>query len=225
MGTTIKRYAILTPFDKPEVVAGIAALQKLDVQVVGTKSGALVVRELPIPQYDEWDIRNILGPDDTDLDELGEESPSDNAPAVAAFLSRLTKYGVVLIDVDLGEDTGFEAGISGVVRARRFLGGQSSDEIPAGLLLNSLDPLIERIVLGEKSPQDYGAVHSLDVTPADIVRKARESQSLGQRPQNPQETPEAALEDDGAATDEEKPAKRHFWNRKHSQDEPPASDS
>ena len=49
MGTTIKRYAILTPFDKPEVVAGIAALQKLDVQVVGTKSGALVVRELPVP--------------------------------------------------------------------------------------------------------------------------------------------------------------------------------
>ena len=225
MGTTIKRYAILTPFDKPEVVAGIAALQKLDVQVVGTKSGALVVRELPIPQYDEWDIRNILGPDDTDLDELGEESPSDNAPAVAAFLSRLTKYGVVLIDVDLGEDTGFEAGISGVVRARRFLGGQSSDEIPAGLLLNSLDPLIERIVLGEKSPQDYGAVHSLDVTPADIVRKARESQSSGQDRQDPQETPEAAPEDDGAGADEEKPAKRHFWNRKHVQDEPPTSDS
>ena len=225
MGTTIKRYAILTPFDKTEVVAGIAALQKLDVQVVGTKSGALVVRELPIPQYDEWDIRNILGPDDTDLDELGEESPSDNAPAVAAFLSRLTKYGVVLIDVDLGEDTGFEAGISGVVRARRFLGGQSGDEIPAGLLLNSLDPLIERIVLGDKSPQDYGAVHSLDVTPADIVRKARESQSSGQEPQDPQETPEAAPEDDGAGADEEKPAKRHFWNRKHSQDEPPASDS
>ena len=225
MGTTIKRYAILTPFDKPEVVAGIAALQKLDVQVVGTKSGALVVRELPIPQYDEWDIRNILGPDDTDLDELGEESPSDNAPAVAAFLSRLTKYGVVLIDVDLGEDTGFEAGISGVVRARRFLGGQSGDEIPAGLLLNSLDPLIERIVLGEKSPQDYGAVHSLDVTPADIVRKARESQSSGQDRQDPQETPEAAPEDDGAGADEEKPAKRHFWNRKHVQDEPPTSDS
>ena len=221
MGTTIKRYAILTPFDKPEVVAGIAALQKLDVQVVGTKSGALVVRELPVPQYDEWDIRNILGPDDTDLEELGEESPSDNAPAVAAFLSRLTKYGVVLIDVDLGEDTGFEAGISGVVRARRFLGGQSSDEIPAGLLLNSLDPLIERIVLGEKSPQDYGAVHSLDVTPADIVRKARESQSSGQDRQDPQETPEAAPEDDGAGADEEKPAKRHFWNRKHVQDEPP----
>ncbi|MGO1591973.1 MAG: hypothetical protein ACTHW1_10430 [Ancrocorticia sp.] len=202
MGTKIKRYAILTPFDKPEVVAGIAALQKLDVQIVGTKSGALVVRELPVPQYDEWDIRNILGPDDSDLEELGEDSPSDNAPAVAAFLSRLTKYGVVLIDVDLGEDTGFEAGISGVVRARRFIGGESGDEIGAGLLLNSLDPVIERIVLGEKTADDYGAVHSLDVTPAEIVKKAREAQ---------------------ASRASEKPTKQHFWNRKPSQSPEPDS--
>ncbi|MDN6486844.1 MAG: hypothetical protein L0K34_05100 [Ancrocorticia sp.] len=198
MGTKIKRYAILAPFDKPEVVAGIAALQKLDVEVMGTKSGALVVRELPVPQYDEWDIRNILGPDDSDLAELGEDSPSDNAPAVAAFLSRLSKYGVVLIDVDLGEDTGFEAGISGVVRARRFIGGESGDEIAAGLLLNSLDPVIERIVLGEKSPKDYDAVHSLDITPAEIVKKTREAQESGDQ----------AKDNDGP--------KRHFWNRKQS---------
>ena len=125
MGKKIKRYAILTPFDQAEVVAGIAALQKLEVNVVPTRSGALVVRELPVPQYDEWDIRNILGPDESDFEELGQDNPSDNAPAVAAFFSRLSKFGVVLMDVDLGEDTGFEAGVSGLVRARRYMGGEA----------------------------------------------------------------------------------------------------
>ena len=173
MGTKIKRYAILTPFDKAEVVAGIAALQKLDVDVVQTQSGALVVRDLPVPQYDEWDIRNILGPDESDFDELGEDNPSDNAPAVAAFFSRLSKFGVVLMDVDLGEDTGFEAGVSGLVRARRFMGGKAGDEVPAGLLLNAVDPVVERIVLGQASPSDHGAVKSSDVTPSDIIKKAR----------------------------------------------------
>lgn len=203
MGTKIKRYAILTPFDKPEVVAGIAALQKLDVQVVNTSSGALVVRELPVPQYDEWDIRNILGPDDADLEELDEEHPSDNAPAVAAFLSRLTKYGVVLIDVDLGEDTGFEPGISGMVRARRFQDGKSGDEIPSGLLLNSLDPIIERIVLGEKSPEDYDAVRSLDVTPGEIVKKARQAQTDSSD----------STDSSGSANSGNSP-KKPFWKRK-----------
>ncbi|MFT3942431.1 MAG: hypothetical protein QM705_01205 [Ancrocorticia sp.] len=174
MGKKIKRYAILTPFDQAEVVAGIAALQKLDVDVVPTKSGALVVRELPVPQYDEWDIRNILGPDESDFEELGEGSPSDNAPAVAAFFSRLSKFGVVLMDVDLGEDTGFEAGVSGLVRARRYMGGQASEEVPAGLLLNALDPIVERIVLGQTSPDEHNSVKSSDVKPADIVRRGRQ---------------------------------------------------
>ncbi len=150
MGKKIKRYAILTPFDQAEVVAGIAALQKLDVDVVPTKSGALVVRELPVPQYDEWDIRNILGPDDSDFEELGQGNPSDNAPAVAAFFSRLSGYGVVLVAVDLGDDTGFELVLSGVVRARRYLEWRRRlKEVPAGLLLNALDPVVERIVLGQ----------------------------------------------------------------------------
>ena len=105
-GTTIKRYVILTPFDKPEVVAGILALHGIDARVVQTDSGALVVRDLPEPQYDEWDIRNITGPDEADEDD--DLAPSDNAPMVAAVLSKLSRYGVVLIDVDLGSDVGIE---------------------------------------------------------------------------------------------------------------------
>ncbi|MDO4887144.1 MAG: hypothetical protein Q3979_00325 [Actinomycetaceae bacterium] len=168
MSTKIKRYAVLTPFDKPEVVAGILALQRIDASVVPTQSGALVVRELPVPQYDEWDIRNIVGPDeDEDVD------ASDNAPSVAAILSRLSKYGVVLIDVDLGSDVGIETGVSGLVRARRFLGGQPGDEVSAGLLLNSVDPLIEKIVLGHEDPADHGAIASSEVTTSMITRLAK----------------------------------------------------
>ena len=192
MGKKIKRYAILTPFDQAEVVAGIAALQKLDVDVVPTKSGALVVRELPVPQYDEWDIRNILGPDESDFEELGQDNPSDNAPAVAAFFSRLSKFGVVLMDVDLGEDTGFEAGVSGLVRARRYMGGEAGEEVPAGLLLNALDPLVERIVLWQASPDDHDSVKSNDVKPADVVRRGRKSR-WGRRGAEP----EAEFFDDG----------------------------
>ena len=194
MGKKIKRYAILTPFDQAEVVAGIAALQKLDVDVVPTRSGALVVRELPVPQYDEWDIRNILGPDESDFEELGQDNPSDNAPAVAAFFSRLSKFGVVLMDVDLGEDTGFEAGVSGLVRARRYMGGEAGEEVPAGLLLNALDPLVERIVLGQTSPEEHDAVKSSDVKPADVVRRGRKSR-WGRRGTEPG----AELFDDGDA--------------------------
>lgn len=197
MGKKIKRYAILTPFDQAEVIAGIAALQKLDVDVVPTKSGALVVRELPVPQYDEWDIRNILGPDESDFEELGQDNPSDNAPAVAAFFSRLSKFGVVLMDVDLGEDTGFEAGVSGLVRARRYMGGEAGEEVPAGLLLNALDPLVERIVLGQASPDDHDSVKSNDVKPADVVRRGRKSR-WGRRGAEP----EAEFFDDG---DEDSP--------------------
>ena len=53
MSTIIKRYVVLTPFDLPEVVAGILALNHIDAAVVMTESGAVVVRELAAPQYDE----------------------------------------------------------------------------------------------------------------------------------------------------------------------------
>lgn len=174
MSPKIKRYAILTPFEQADVVAGIAALQKLDVDVVPTKSGALVVRELAIPQYDEWDIRNILGPDESDLEELADSGdPADNAPAVAALFSRLSDFGVVLIDVDLGEDVGIESGVSGLVRARRYLKGAPAEEISAGLLLNALDPVIERVVLGQIAPSELKAVHAKDVTPGQVAQSLR----------------------------------------------------
>lgn len=178
MSTIIKRYVVLTPFDLPEVVAGILALNHIDAAVVMTESGAVVVRELAAPQYDEWDIRNIVGPDEFEEDDP-EADPSDSAPTVAALLSKLSRFGVVLLDVDLGTDVGIEAGVSGTVRARRFLSGAAGEELSAGALLNILDPLVEKLILGQEKPEDHEAILSSEVTTAMITKMARKRNTRG----------------------------------------------
>ncbi|MFE1522472.1 hypothetical protein [Schaalia turicensis] len=168
--TDVRTYAVLTPFDSADALAALCALHGLDVQVVATDSGALVYRQLATPVYDEWDIRNITGPDP-------DEEPaslSDDAPAVAGMLSRLSPYGSILIDVNLDkESTGFEPGVSGMVRARRFFAGKADEEIASGLLLNSLDPIVEELMLGERSITDCETWDSAQLTQADIEKILR----------------------------------------------------
>ncbi|MGN2368361.1 hypothetical protein ACTFPK_08560 [Actinotignum sp. UMB0459] len=168
--TDVRTYAVLTPFDSADTLAALCALHGLDVQVVATHSGALVYRQLATPVYDEWDIRNITGPDP-------DEEPaslSDDAPAVAGMLSRLSPYGSILIDVNLDkESTGFEPGVSGMVRARRFFAGKADEEIASGLLLNSLDPIVEELMLGERSITDCDPWDSAKLTQQDIEKILR----------------------------------------------------
>lgn len=166
----MKRYSILTPFGQPEVLAGVLHLHEIDAFVVLTASGALVVRDTVAPVYDKWDIRNITGPDGTE-----EIAPSDNGPEVATMLSRLTPYGVVLIEAELGEDTGIESGVSGQVKVRRFLGGEAGEEIAPGALLNVVDPMIEKIMLGIDSVADHEPLSSTDVTTEMLTKLAGRS--------------------------------------------------
>lgn len=163
----IQRYVIVTPFAKAEVLAGIAALHHLDVDVVPSKSGALIVRNTPAPEYDEWDIRNITGPSADDPEEPRE--PSDDGPGVAQTVSRLSAYGAVLVTVDMSDDAGFEEGVSGLVHAYRYLDGVEGEEIPGGLLLNALDPLVERLVLGEKTPKETGGISVKEIDADEIA--------------------------------------------------------
>ncbi|MDD7465162.1 MAG: hypothetical protein PUK59_02845 [Actinomycetaceae bacterium] len=213
--TSRKRYVILTPFAQTEVVAAVAALHEIEADVVATSSGAALVRDVPVPTFDDWDISELLGSDESDtgnvaasnadvppmaadsdmppiatepladsassaalpygsLREDGDSSgvnssdasssgadsaasesvDSDDPFAVAATFSRLSPYGVVLFQAELGEDVGGEDGVSGLVSAQRVLGGKAGEELHAGLLLNSLDPKLEDLVLGLRSMDD-----------------------------------------------------------------------
>lgn len=153
------RYVVLTPFPKAEVVAAILRLRKVAARVVPTGSGACVVWEVAAPTFTDWDISELLGPGaesteksaETDTDALRPEEQELSAATpetVAGPLSELSKYGVVLFSAQLGEDVGGEAGVSGMVQAVRFLGGERGEEIPAGIALNAVDPLVESLVIG-----------------------------------------------------------------------------
>lgn len=173
MTRRIARYAVLTPFDRANVVAGVCKLAGFDVEVLPTQTGAVVIRELEAPVYDEWDIRNITGPDDGEVSRAEESGEADSGSAVAAHLSRLSRYGTILFDVLLADGDGFEEGVSGEIKARRFLAGKAGEEISAGLLLNGLDSRIEKFLLGELDEEAQAEIiRGYDIKPADLARMA-----------------------------------------------------
>ena len=87
MSETSRRYVIVTPFKKVDVLAGICKIHGLDVWVVPSKQGAMVVHDLPVPVFDDWDISELLGgqaPAD-DIVPIGdEESFFDSSDMAAA---------------------------------------------------------------------------------------------------------------------------------------------
>ncbi|WP_216379984.1 hypothetical protein [Arcanobacterium phocae] len=157
-----RRYLILTTFQHPGPVAGVLKLRGISATVVPTDSGAVIVRDIPVKSFDDWDISELLGgADDTaKIDETADIS--DQPGEVAAIVSQLSEYGVILLTADLGDDVGTEVGTSGLVSAVRYLSGQRDEEIPGGLILNVLDPLIESLLLGQKDPADVpGAISKM----------------------------------------------------------------
>ena len=172
MASKRSRYAILTPFTQANVVVGVCAIARFDVEILSSETGALVLHEMSSLPYDEWDIRNITGPDQEEIDRLAREGDAESGAAVAAYLSRLSRYGVVLFDVVLAKNSGFEEGVSGEVHARRYLGGKAGEEISAGLLLQNLDIRLEQFLLGEVSLRDLETISASDMTTSDIARLA-----------------------------------------------------
>ncbi|WP_124053755.1 hypothetical protein [Arcanobacterium ihumii] len=173
-----KRYVILTPFDKTEVVAAILRLRGIDAEVVMTNSGVVVYHDLPVKSFDDWDISELLGPsDDATLSASDDSMPdSDNPQTVAAHLSNVSQFGVVLMVAELGDDVGGEAGVSGLVTAHRVMAGELGEEIAPGLLLNSIDPVIEQIVLGSANVEGALATNDLKQSFLDrLLRKKRSS--------------------------------------------------
>ena len=83
---------------------------------------------------------------------------------MAAQLSRLSRAGAVLMTADLATDVGIESGLSGTITARHFTNGQPGEEASAGLLLASMDQVVEDVLLGAIDADDVpGAVRSSEI--------------------------------------------------------------
>lgn len=198
MTEAARRYVILTPFKKVNVVAGICSLHHIDAWVVPSKSGSLVVRDLPVPTFSDWDISELLGdeapaekpaeggsPDPESLEEVDEatsdEVDSDDPMAVALTLARLARRGVLLLQAELGTDVGNEAGVSGLITGQQVAVGQAPVDIPAGVIVNTVDSLVEELLLGERAPGEIdGAIRSSEISPTFLHKLAGKAASTAE---------------------------------------------
>ncbi|MDO5720193.1 MAG: hypothetical protein Q4P05_05605 [Actinomycetaceae bacterium] len=96
----------------------------------------------------------ITEDDDFEFDTLlGDERPlPEECDAYARVMSRLSKFGAVAVVSALTEE---ERIINGDVIARRYVNGEPEEPIPAGLLVNWMDPRAEDLLLGRTHPSDY----------------------------------------------------------------------
>lgn len=172
---------VLTPVASARALAGLCGLGGIDVDVVPTSRGAVAVRAVGTPEPEVPDDASALTADDGaphpsaegdelspqwDIGELFDDSVPPEAREMAAAISRLTRLGVVLVTVELGEDVGNEPGISGQVHAQRYEGGEPGDEVPGGLVIATSDDVVEDLLLGRVSVTDVpGHVASRDGGP------------------------------------------------------------
>lgn len=157
----VKVVVVVTPVASAQALAALCAVSDLECVVVPSTTGALAVRQL-VSAHEEWDIAELVGGAGTEPAEAAE---------LAASLSRVSRAGVVLMTADLATDVGIESGLSGTVTARRYVDGAAGEDASAGLLLASMDQVVEDVLLGATEPQDVpGAVRSTEVRPSRAMR-------------------------------------------------------
>lgn len=202
-----KRYVVLTPFAQADTLAGILKLRAIEAAVVLTDSGACVVHEIPADELDPWDLSSILGPDTAAESPAADAAEDESNPDyVARVLSKLSKFGVVLLSADLGDDVGLEPGVSGLVQARRYMNGAPDEELPAGLVLNSVDQKVEDLILGLSPIEEIGAtIKTADVTPTVLQRMfGRRRKPENSAPEQAPIVDEAAPAPSDAESDQQK---------------------
>ena len=144
----------MTPLNRADGLAGMCSLLDLDCTVVPSSSGAFAVKQF-VSAHSDWDVAELLG---------GSDSEPAEAAELAAQLSRLSRAGAVLMTADLATDVGIESGLSGTITARHFTNGQPGEEASAGLLLASMDQVVEDVLLGVIDADDVpGAVKSSEI--------------------------------------------------------------
>ena len=150
----VKVAVVMTPLNRADGLAGMCSLLDLDCTVVPSSSGAFAVKRF-VSAHSDWDVAELLG---------GSDSEPAEAAELAAQLSRLSRAGAVLMTADLATDVGIESGLSGTITARHFTNGQPGEEASAGLLLASMDQVVEDVLLGVIDADDVpGAVKSSEI--------------------------------------------------------------
>ncbi|VEI15222.1 hypothetical protein [Actinomyces viscosus] len=150
----VKVAVVMTPLNRADGLAGMCSLMDLDCTVVPSSSGAFAVKQF-VSAHSDWDVAELLG---------GSDSEPAEAAELAAQLSRLSRAGAVLMTADLATDVGIESGLSGTITARHFTNGQPGEEASAGLLLASMDQVVEDVLLGAIDADDVpGAVKSSEI--------------------------------------------------------------
>ena len=150
----VKVAVVMTPLNRADGLAGMCSLMDLDCTVVPSSSGAFAVKRF-VSAHSDWDVAELLG---------GSDSEPAEAAELAAQLSRLSRAGAVLMTADLATDVGIESGLSGTITARHFANGQPGEEASAGLLLASMDQVVEDVLLGVIDADDVpGAVKSSEI--------------------------------------------------------------
>ena len=150
----VKVAVVMTPLNRADGLAGMCSLLDLDCTVVPSSSGAFAVKQF-VSAHSDWDVAELLG---------GSDSEPAEAAELAAQLSRLSRAGAVLMTADLATDVGIESGLSGTITARHFTNGQPGEDASAGLLLASMDQVVEDILLGVIDADDVpGAVKSSEI--------------------------------------------------------------
>ncbi|SPT53956.1 Uncharacterised protein [Actinomyces bovis] len=150
----VKIAVVLTPLANADALAQLCAMSGLDCTVVPTRTGAVAVKEF-VSSHSEWDVAELLDGVDTEPAEAAE---------LAGRLSHLSRGGTILLTADLATDVGIEAGLSGTITARGFERGQGGPDMSSGLVLASVDTVVEDLLFGlTKAEALPGAVRSSDV--------------------------------------------------------------
>lgn len=157
----VKVAVVITPLTNAEALAALCAMRGLECTVVPAASGAFAVKQF-VSAHSEWDVAELLG---------GADSEPAEAAALAADLSMISRAGVILMTADLATDVGIETGLSGTITARRYVSGQAGEDASAGLLLGSMDQVVEDVLLGQVAAEDApGAVDSTQIKPSKAMR-------------------------------------------------------
>lgn len=169
----VKIAVVLTPLANAEALAQLCAMSGLDCLVLPTRTGAVAVKEF-VSAHSEWDVSELLG---------GVETEPAEAAELAGRLSHLARGGTILLTADLATDVGIEKGLSGSVTARGYERGEGGPDMSAGLVLASVDPVVEDLLLGVSKPEDLpGVLRSKEVKLGPLGRWMGRGMGMGKGP-------------------------------------------